>query len=261
MSSDSFLALWLDAPLQSWGFMSRFQRRTTALFPTKSAVVGILAAASGIDSRYTTDNPTARTSERAALAELAAMHMTTIAFPRKQGVRRLEDYHTVAFTREANANKKRIAALCAKANSPITAKDRSNEIKQTYREYLLDARFGVILAGKAAICQASADALRNPRWGIWLGRKSCIPSAPVLVAGSPFPDFDTAWQALALCAGAEGQPIEAFDRVQEIAGDQWDQGSDTLPDQPIAFGPTNRDRQFAPRRIQKHFKSQIPSQI
>jgi len=35
----------LDAPLQSWGFASRFQRRTTGLHPTKSGVVGLLCAA------------------------------------------------------------------------------------------------------------------------------------------------------------------------------------------------------------------------
>src|SRR5437867_8366107 len=36
-----------DAPLQSWGFASRFQRRTTGLHPTKSGVVGLLCAALG----------------------------------------------------------------------------------------------------------------------------------------------------------------------------------------------------------------------
>ena len=33
MSDTAYLALLLDAPLQSWGFSSRFQRRTTELHP------------------------------------------------------------------------------------------------------------------------------------------------------------------------------------------------------------------------------------
>jgi CRISPR system Cascade subunit CasD len=237
MSSDLYLALWLDAPLQSWGFMSRFQRRTTGLFPTKSGVVGILAAALGINSRYALENEADRSTEKNELARLASLCMTAIAFPRREGILRLEDYHTVMDTRAASGGIKKDAVL-------------------TRREYLLDARFGVILSGAPEICQSAADALHNPRWGLWLGRKSCIPATPVLVAGSPFSSFDEAWKALARCGGAEDSPIAAYDRVEELSADAWDQGTDTLPDLPIAFGPTNRDRQFAPRRIKRHLKAQ-----
>jgi len=43
----STLLLRFAAPLQSWGSSSRFQRRETNKEPTKSAVIGILAAALG----------------------------------------------------------------------------------------------------------------------------------------------------------------------------------------------------------------------
>ena len=43
-----YLALLLDGPLQSWGFSSRFQRRTTGLHPTKSGVIGMICAAMGL---------------------------------------------------------------------------------------------------------------------------------------------------------------------------------------------------------------------
>lgn len=43
----STLVLRLAAPLQSWGATSRFTRRTTQLYPTKSGVLGLLAAAEG----------------------------------------------------------------------------------------------------------------------------------------------------------------------------------------------------------------------
>ena len=57
MSTDgSCLALMLDAPLQSWGFESRFQRRTTGLHPTKSGVIGLICAAMGLAKGSTEEN-------------------------------------------------------------------------------------------------------------------------------------------------------------------------------------------------------------
>ena len=41
------LVLRLAGPMQSWGADSRFTRRSTEAFPTKSALVGLLAAAQG----------------------------------------------------------------------------------------------------------------------------------------------------------------------------------------------------------------------
>lgn len=49
----STLLLRLAAPLQSWGDSSRFQRRETRHHPTKSGVIGMLAAATG---RHRTDS-------------------------------------------------------------------------------------------------------------------------------------------------------------------------------------------------------------
>lgn len=43
----SVLVLRLAGPMQSWGSSSRFTRRSTEAFPTKSALVGLLAAAQG----------------------------------------------------------------------------------------------------------------------------------------------------------------------------------------------------------------------
>lgn len=41
------LVLRLAGPMQSWGSASRFTRRSTEAFPTKSGIVGLLAAAQG----------------------------------------------------------------------------------------------------------------------------------------------------------------------------------------------------------------------
>ena len=43
------LLLRLVGPMQSWGTASRFDQRDTGKEPSKSGVVGLLAAAAGID--------------------------------------------------------------------------------------------------------------------------------------------------------------------------------------------------------------------
>jgi CRISPR system Cascade subunit CasD len=43
----------------------------------------------------------------------------------------------------------------------------------------MDAKFGVVLSGDNLIVKEISDAMQNPVWGVWLGRKSCIPSSPV----------------------------------------------------------------------------------
>ncbi|HQB07934.1 MAG TPA: type I-E CRISPR-associated protein Cas5/CasD, partial [Rectinema sp.] len=42
-----YLLLWLEAPLQSWGFDSKFNRRDTLAFPTRSGILGLLLCAMG----------------------------------------------------------------------------------------------------------------------------------------------------------------------------------------------------------------------
>src|ERR1035437_4171909 len=140
MSETAFLALLLDGPLQSWGFSSRFQRRTTELHPTKSGVIGLVSAAMGLAK----DSP----EERDMLPKLAALKMTSIAMPRKvQGaaspmpVLRLEDYHTVLDTRRASGA-------------------MNKDVVVTHRQYLVDARFGVILAGDRLVLVRAASALK-----------------------------------------------------------------------------------------------------
>jgi CRISPR system Cascade subunit CasD len=212
------LALMLDAPLQSWGFASRFQRRTTGLHPTKSAVVGLLCAALGAAK--------GSAAEKEWLPALAALRMTAVTLPRAQNtLRRLEDFHTVVSTRRASG----------KANpDPVV----------THRQYLLDARFGILLAGETAVLNRLAEAIRNPVWGVWFGRKCCVPAAPVYRAGPC--DEETAWKAL-----IGGEPREQFTRVEEVI--RFEDGTDSINDQPVSFGAGASSgpegRNFVPRRI------------
>jgi CRISPR system Cascade subunit CasD len=258
--STAHLPLWFDAPLQSWGFASRFQRRATGLFPTRSGVLGLVCAAMGLPKGPPTD---------AKLEQFSGITLTVWQFPRCAGrngepllIQRMEDYHTVAFTREASAKPSRVAYLTAKAVGPITAEDRSSEIKPTKRQYLLEARFGLRLSGGRELLEPVAAAIRDPRWGVWLGRKSCLPAAP-LCPGGPYPSEDEAWQALLRAATLPADTAEAdFAKVEEVT--DFTEGTDTLNDSPLSFGTADSSgvdgRQFAPRRVRvvsPKFKSAI----
>ena len=214
MSERAHLALRLEGPLQSWGSESQFNRRQTNPLPTKSALLGMCCAAMGLGK--------GTLKEAATLPALAKLGCLVIALNRsdaKNPTNRLEDYHTVQGTRIASGGTK--------------------DTHLTRRDYLTDARFAAILSGDAELLKDIASALANPKWGIWLGRKACIPSAPVL-AGIR----DTEAYALALVL--DGQPLTAFTRQREVA--TFDQGNDTLRDQPLSFA-TPRD--FSPRRVKR----------
>ncbi len=251
MSTEACLALLLDGPLQSWGHASRFERRTTALHPTRSGVLGLIAAAMGID-KHAPD-------ETAQLVRMANLRFTTVKLDKRDVrsnrllIQRLEDYHTVAFTREAGSKPARVAKLLARARSSISAEDRGSEIKPTTRHYLLDARFGVLLEGPSSLLERIAAALRNPTWGVWLGRKCCLPASPLLVA--PPGTRAEVWAVLLQRAGYTGtEAEEQFDRVLEVAASE--SGADLIEDAPIAFGAPVGER-HAPRWIRRMPKSVV----
>jgi CRISPR system Cascade subunit CasD len=208
------LAMRLEGPLQSWGFEDRFNRRKTGLLPTKSGIIGLCCAALGA----------ARGSDREQewLPRLNALGCLIIAFPRGANdkplmVRRMEDFHTVQNTR--------------------TADGKIKETHITHRTYLNDANFAVLLTGDRDTLEELAAALQDPVWGLWLGRKACIPSAPVFNAL-----HETETDALA--AIIADKPLSAFTRQREATS--FESGTDTFRDNPITFADP---RQFAPRRV------------
>ncbi len=217
MSTDkNYLALRLEGPLQSWGFDSQYNRRNSGLMPTKSAIGGMCCAALGF--------PRGSSAEQDFLDKFGAVRMTAIAIP-KQGtkrelpVRRLQDYHTVQNTRRASG------AL-------------NTDCVLTHRQYLTDASFGVLLDGDSVLLGQVASALANPKWGIWLGRKTCIPSAPVLLGLASVRE-----DALHLLIG--NQSIESFTRQEDV--ESFSEGRDSLPDTPVSFA--SERRLFSPRRV------------
>lgn len=147
------LLLRLEGPLQAWGLRARWDVRDTGDEPSKSGVVGLLGCALGYpvyDRR---------------LEELD--EAITLGVRTEHTGQQITDFQTITGTiRQAGGTVRGSPEAPATIISP--------------RTYLQDAAFLVVIAGPEKTLEACRDALAAPRWPVFLGRKSCPPTRPVL---------------------------------------------------------------------------------
>ena len=133
------LLLRLAAPLQAWGDESKFETRRTLPFPTKSGVIGMLAAALGRSREEPAD-------------DLSALGFG-VRIDREGEL--LRDYHTVRTAKQSYI---------------------------TNRYYLSDAIFLVGLeSDDKAFLESLETALKAPAFPLFLGRRSCPPTLPLVL--------------------------------------------------------------------------------
>jgi CRISPR system Cascade subunit CasD len=233
--SNSFLAFQVDAPMQSWGVASRYQHRESESFPSKSGITGILAAALGIDKH----GP----NEDAAIAPLAELKMIVLHAPKlpNRAAQRLSDFHTVGggWGDDWKADKN---DLRAKMHTPKKAGDSSPfGTVITHRTYLTDTRFIVLLEGGTSLLEQCAAALENPKWGVWFGRKCCIPAAPLLPTLAP--SQDEVLQKISTLLGLDQTMVAIKEgRCEATLDGAWYQ-----QDKPVSFGR----REFLSRPVSR----------
>jgi len=168
------LLLRLVGPMQSWGTTSRFDHRDTGKEPSKSGVIGLLAAALGIGRENWQD-----------LEPLT--HLSMGVRHDRPGVPK-RDYQT---------------AGCAKGDTIIRADGTpSKDGVVSHRFYLADAAFLVALEGPdRSLLEKAHDRLQDPVWPLALGRKSYVPSEPVRIEDgiqdAPLRDLLTRWPWIA----------------------------------------------------------------
>jgi CRISPR system Cascade subunit CasD len=155
--SVSVLFLRLEGPLQSWGDDSRWTVRRTRSEPTKSGVIGLVAAVLGYSHDADGDRQVARLGQELRLGVRVDRPGTL-----------LRDYHTVAD-----------GVLSAEGKIKINAATREPETVVSERYYLSDACFLAGLAGPSGTLAEIRDGLMRPRWPPFLGRKCCPPSHPL----------------------------------------------------------------------------------
>ncbi|MFM9615574.1 type I-E CRISPR-associated protein Cas5/CasD [Streptomyces sp. V2] len=173
------LVLRLAAPLQSWGGPSRYNHRETRSQPTKSGVLGLLAAAEG-------------RSREADLTDLLAL---TLGVRVDQPGTLLRDYHTVSDHRGLPLPSSKVDAKgVAKKTTP------AKYTGVTQRFYLQDAVFTVALRGPAPLLDGLEHAVRHPAFPLSLGRRSCPPAGRLSLGLQPDAALDDVltqipWQA------------------------------------------------------------------
>lgn len=202
------LLLRLAGPLQSWGGESKFEVRRTMNFPTKSGVIGMLAAAFGY-------------SREDSLDELNKL---------KFGIRidkegkLIRDYHTVV------------------GEKPYI----------TNRYYLSDAIFLVGLeSNDKSFLVSIENALKNPAFPLFLGRRSCPPTMPIILG-----IYDTnlitslkneQWLL------EEWRQKRIYDKTEcklRIITNSDDNNDAVIRDVPVSFSPVHR--KFTWRRVKDH---------
>jgi CRISPR system Cascade subunit CasD len=172
--TEPILLLRLEGPLQSWGVRSRWSRRDTGPEPTKSAIIGLLGCAAGIlrpDWRSVGEpDRTLEQWDNALRFGVRIDRAGTIE----------TDYHTVQ-GRHWQADGKMKTATSVSGAKPEKAEREPPHTEVTWRDYLYDAAFLVALAsGDHALLGRLKDHLEQPKWPLYLGRKACVPSCPVL---------------------------------------------------------------------------------
>ncbi|NHO79432.1 type I-E CRISPR-associated protein Cas5/CasD [Micromonospora sp. CMU55-4] len=152
------LLLRLAGPMQSWGDHSTFSVRDTATVPTRSAMIGIIAAAQG-----------RRRGE--SMSDLAALEFTVRV---DRPGRLMYDFHTVG------------GGLPPERTVPTAEGKRRPAGTGTIvsrRFYLADAVFTVAVTGPDALVDQVHEALTNPVWAPYLGRRSCPVEHPFVLSG------------------------------------------------------------------------------
>lgn len=225
-----FLILRLDGPMQSWGTHTYEDYRPSNLFPTRSALVGLLAACLGIDRNDREKlNALAQGLDLTVRVDQAPFRPENLEKDRhtRKTPLKMTDYHTVLEARRANRAPK------------------SGETIETRREYLFDASFTVAISEKREPVyrlDAIATHLKRPVYTPFLGRRSCPIARPL---------FFNEWQE-----AANGK--EALESTPVVGGTIYAESTELASNQRLLmrdvpqFGP---HRSFGTRTVFIHPKT------
>lgn len=182
-----YLALKLQGVMQAWGGHTYEDLRHTELTPTRSGILGLLAACLGIDRK-----DTAGLEALAASVKIAARSDT---YPQH-----IMDFHTVLGARKVNGKPNKY---------PVVSR----------REYLCDAVFTILLEmqPKPAIPRDKLEqAVKEPVYTPFLGRRSCPLSRPIYEDKLDAIDFSRAFSMIEPFGGtvySETKPQETSTQI------------------------------------------------
>lgn len=175
------VVLRLHGPMQAWGGPVIGDGRPTLSFPTRSGVLGLVAACMGIRR--------SETDRLLALADGTRVHVRVDATGTS-----LVDDQTIQDNPSASPTRQTI---------------------QSKRTYLCDASFvAVIIPGLHSSVEVIASAAKAPVFAPFLGRRTCVPSTPLLIA-----DEVTGPDPIALFDGVERGPQDLLQQLDSRSRD------------------------------------------
>ncbi|MBC6442683.1 MAG: type I-E CRISPR-associated protein Cas5/CasD [Rhodobacteraceae bacterium] len=167
----SYLIFTLTSSLGAMGELAGHERRGSLDYPGRSAIIGFLGAAMGID-------------RGGDFSALDALDMAVAIFDTGTLLRDYHTFETVPGTRVKHPNSRPESLREAR-------KKTAAETTITLRDYRVGAFYGVAVWGDDL--DKVADFLNHPHYTLYLGRKSCPLSAP---PGAMVVEAETAEEAL-----------------------------------------------------------------
>lgn len=203
------LLLKMSGPLQSWGTQSRFRRRDAGHEPSKSGVIGMVAAALGRSRNEPVDD---LVSLKFAVRTDASGTL-------------IRDYQT----------------------AKNWAKSPKGAVSLSTRMYLSDAVFVVALDGEREQLETIESALKKPVYPLYLGRRAC-PAGYDLVLGILEESAEEAlrsleWQVPEYRRKDFSSPVALRILRDALPGER----GDLVQDIPVSF--SSEHRQYASREV------------
>lgn len=220
-----YVLLWFEAPLQSWGSSSRFSRRETEPFPTLSGVLGLICCARG-----------AGDEQKQWLSEWSQSQMFVDAFSSPNPAPPLIDFQMVGSGYDTSD-------LWENLMIPKTVDGKKavgGGTKMTYRGFIQDTSFAVILFLNEQQHNEVKQALENPIWPVYLGRKCCIPTDFIYRGG--FSELEQA-RSCAFELAKTKDRVHQFHVRPALGGET---GAIVLSDVPLSFG---QNKQYGMRQV------------
>lgn len=218
------LALRLDAPLQAWCTDASFFGRKTEAWPSRSAVWGLICNAAGWYG-----------SQKERLTRVADLPVTVLGC-QSPNLPVLRDFQTIGSGYNEDEPWEDFM-IPHRTDGQRPAGNSAARI--LVKEYVMDSVFGAFVTVPAEWADELARALQDPVGSPYLGRKCCIPAAPIFIGV-----YD-----------AEDEAIEAFRTEMKERGripqfevrecGKYDPDARVISDVPVEFGSKRKWRHRA----------------
>ena len=136
---------------------------------------------------------------------------------------------------------------------------KSSNGKDSYivnKYYLSDATFVVGIEGSSELIGQIEQAIKNPAYPLFLGRRSCVPTLPIVLGK----------RDEKLIEAVKNEPLQALiddgegskRKLKLIIDAEPDEDSDSVCDMPLSFSPKNRRHTWRSIKVLEFTKSIAP---